>query len=420
MARKESAATSKAKRKIFKVSDIVPADYNPRKIKDKAKKGLQVSVGKFGYLQDVVVNIRDGKNVIVGGHKRLEAMGLDPIGKIECTVVDLDEKDEKALNIALNSRHISGEFDEKLLEDLLSDISDHESFDDLNFDDLVLEFGFDKNPPSGKDDKLPAEPETVVIKLGDLIELGGHRVLCGSSTNAKDIQKLINGEKIDLVFSDPPYGADIVQSNSVGGAAPTKFGTVGAEKIVPAKTYMKIEGDETTDTAKAFYQTCLDLEFKNIVLWGGNYFTDFLYHSRCWIVWDKQMTGNLSEAEMAWTTFSKGGIRVFKYLWNGLSREGNRKDELKKRIHPTQKPVGLFVDIFERFDWFKTIFEGFGGSGSVLIACEKAKRTCFTMELEPFYVQIIVQRWCDYTESDEIKINGKEVSWKKYIGENNG
>lgn len=417
MTKKESTIQLKAKRKIFKSSDLVPSKYNPRKISDKAKKGLQVSVDRFGYLQDVIVNVRDGKNVIVGGHKRFDAMGLDPRNKIECTVVDLDEKDEKALNIALNSRHISGEFDEKLLGDLLSEIDDHEDFKGLNFDDLVLEFGFDKKGPSEKDDDIPPVPDKVFIKLGDMIELGDHRLLCGDSTDKEQVERLMGGEKPGLVFTDPPYGIDVVQGNKIGGDKPTTFGTDGSKNIVEAKQYSKIEGDETTDTAKSFYQTCIDLEFKNIVLWGGNYFTDFLYPSRCWLVWDKEMTGNFSEAEMAWTSFSKGGIKVFKFLWNGLSREGNRKDELKKRIHPTQKPVGLFVNIFERFDGFKSILDGFGGSGSILIACEKLNRVCFTVEIEPLYTQIIIQRWCDYTGVDKVKINGKEVSWKSYIGD---
>jgi DNA modification methylase len=109
------------------------------------------------------------------------------------------------------------------------------------------------------------------------------------------------------------------------------------------------------------------------------------------------MTGNFSEAEMAWTSFSKGGIKVFKFLWNGLSREGNRKDELKGRVHPTQKPVGLFQNIFERFDGFKSIYDGFLGSGSTLIACEKTNRICYGMELDPHYCDVIIKRWEDYT-----------------------
>ena len=228
--------------------------------------------------------------------------------------------------------------------------------------------------------------------------------MCGDSTSIDDIQTLINKSKIDAVFSDPPYGIDVVQGkDSTVGGAPTKFaGTVGSSNVVPAKTYSKIIGDETTETAQEFYNACVSLGMNNIVLWGGNYFTDFLHPSRCWIIWDKEMTGNFSQAEMAWTSFSKGGIKVFKFLWNGLSREGNRKDELTARVHPTQKPVGLFVNIFEKFDGFNVIFDGFGGSGSTLIACEKTGRQARLMELDPKYCDVIVKRWQNFTGLDAV------------------
>ena len=417
----------KATRKIFKVSELVPADYNPRKINKKSLKGLEKSLSKFGYLQDIIVNTRENKNKIVGGHQRLVALGLEPQEEIECTIVDLSDLQEKALNVALNNRHTSGEYDSDGLEKILGELKDGlEDFDDLNFDDLAGEFDFNfDEEPLGDGDNIPELVDEPVIKLGDLIEMGGHRVLCGDSTSKTNVERLMDGKKCDLVFADPPYGIDVVQGSKVGGGGDPNnggyeyggaknTGKVGGKNIAEGKIYSKIKGDEPTDTAKQFYQMCLEFDFKNIVLWGGNYFTDFLYPSRCWIVWDKQMTGNFSEAEIAWTSFTKGGISVFKFLWNGLSREGNRKDELKSRVHPTQKPVGLFADIFKRFDGFKTIYDGFLGSGTTLIACEKTNRKCYGMELDEKYCQVIIQRWCDYTEKTEIKINGETVDWNEY------
>jgi hypothetical protein len=136
---------TQAKRKIFKVGEIVPADYNPRKITDKQRSGLKKSLEKFGYLQDVIVNIRSGKNIIVGGHRRLEELGLVKTDEIECTIVDLNERDEKALNIALNNKHISGEYDEIKLDEILAELTDYDDFNDLNLDDLVGELGDGKS-----------------------------------------------------------------------------------------------------------------------------------------------------------------------------------------------------------------------------------------------------------------------------------
>jgi DNA modification methylase len=110
---------------------------------------------------------------------------------------------------------------------------------------------------------------------------------------------------------------------------------------------------------------------------------------------------------MGWTSFNKGGVKIFKHLWNGLSRKGNRKDELKSRVHPTQKPVGLFCEIFRKFTDFKTIYDGFLGSGSTLIACEKMDRVCYGMELDPKYCDVIVKRWEQFTGKKAELENGQ-------------
>lgn len=145
----------KPKRKTFKVEDLNPAKYNPRTISDDAKAGLKKSIDQFGYIQDIIVNIRDDKNIIVGGHQRLTAMELKPTDEIECTIVDLDEKDEKALNIALNSRHIAGDWDLGKLDDLLQEISDHDFFADLGLDKLADEYGFNDKVEIKEDNSEP-------------------------------------------------------------------------------------------------------------------------------------------------------------------------------------------------------------------------------------------------------------------------
>jgi hypothetical protein len=146
----------KPKRQIFKVGDIVPADYNPRKQKDKSKKGLTKTIKKFGYLQDIVINIRDGRNRIVGGHKRLEAMGLLVTEEIECTIVDLNDLNEKALNLALNNKHIEGENDPDKIEGILKELKlGFDDFGDLNFDDLFDEYFFDGDNPDKEWEGMP-------------------------------------------------------------------------------------------------------------------------------------------------------------------------------------------------------------------------------------------------------------------------
>ena len=129
---------------------------------------------------------------------------------------------------------------------------------------------------------------------------------------------------------------------------------------------------------------------------------------RGWIVWDKKNGDTtFADAELAYTTLDKS-VRIYEYLWSGMRRAGNRKDESKYRLHPTQKPVGLFADVIK--DWCKdkiNILDGFLGSGSTLIACEKTNRVCYGMELDPHYCDVIINRWEQYTGKKAELINGE-------------
>jgi DNA modification methylase len=146
---------------------------------------------------------------------------------------------------------------------------------------------------------------------------------------------------------------------------------------------------------------------ENFIIWGGNYFTDFLAPSMCWIVWDKENTGNFADVELAWTSFDKGA-KLYKWQWNGMIRKGDKNIEGKTRVHPTQKPVGLFGDIFNDFQ-FKICFDGFLGSGSTMVASHQLKRKCYGMELDPKYCQVIIDRMKKLDPTIKIKKNGVEI-----------
>jgi DNA modification methylase len=208
--------------------------------------------------------------------------------------------------------------------------------------------------------------------------------------------------KADLVFTDPPYGVSVVNGSTVGGDKP--FGNVGGNNIVKANKYMPIKGDETTETARLYYEIIKDLSI-NQIIFGGNYFTDFLPPKACWVIWDKENTGNFADVEMAWTSFDKGA-KLYKWLWNGLCRKGERIVEGEKRMHPTQKPVGLIANILNDFTKENDIvLDCFGGSGSTLIACEQTDRKCRMMEYEPSYCDVIIKRWENLTGQKAVRVN---------------
>jgi len=331
---------------------------------------------------------------VVGGHQRLKV--YKAMGKTEVDVwaVDLDEQKEKAANIALNK--LSGEFDMPMLKDILEEI------DTGDLDMEITGFGMDEIAlmmedahPEVTEDKVPEVPVDAITKPGDLWILGEHRVLCGDSTSEADVSRLMNGEKADMVFTDPPYGIKVVSNTSVGGGGALKFGGKKGKIVNSTKGFSEIIGDDTTDTARKFYNTCIAFGFENFIIFGGNYFTDFLPPSMGWIVWYKKNTGNFADFEMAWTSYNKAS-RLYEYLWNGLSRQGSRELELVKRVHPTQKPVGLNIEILKNYE-HSLIFDGFLGSGSTLIAAEQLGRKCYGMEISSNYCDVIVKRWENLT-----------------------
>ena len=215
--------------------------------------------------------------------------------------------------------------------------------------------------------------------------------------------KTLNIQKTNVI--EKGVGTLLVESQ-FKNAIKKHFGGIGGGKIVKASSYKEIIGDDTTETAKLNYEIIKKFSQEQIIF-GGNYFTDFLYPSRCWIVWDKKNTCNFADAELAWTSYDKS-VKLYTFTWNGLVREGSKKVEGAKRVHPTQKPVGLIINILNDFksgDECETILDCFGGSGSTLIACEQLNLKCYMMELDPYYVDVIIKRWENLTGKKSEKLN---------------
>lgn len=372
---------NKTKVTYMDVDSLIPYANNPR-LNDNAVDAVAASIKEFGFKVPIVV---DGENVIINGHTRLKAahkLGLKQVPVIVAD--DLTPEQVKAFRLADNKTSELAEWDIDKLDIELDGIPDidMDAFGfDVDIDDI-------EEGTEVKEDEAPevkdGEPKA---KRGDIYQLGRHRLMCGDSTSVDDINKLLNGNKIDLVYTDAPYGISIVND---------KTHKVGADNLAKNKEYLQVKGDDTTDTAKNFYNSCISLGINNFILWGGNYFTDFLPFSPSWIIWDKRVdmnSNNFADGEMAWCSF-KTPVRIYHQLWNGMIREGECED----RVHPTQKPIRMQTEILNDFtNENDNILDGFGGSGSTLIACEQTNRNCYMMEYEPHYIDVIIQRWENFT-----------------------
>lgn len=420
--------------KEYPIKDLIPYENNPRNNKE-AVEYVANSIKEFGFKVPIVI---DKDMVIVAGHTRLlaaEKLGLE---SVPCIVADdLTPDQVKAFRLADNKTGEFASWDFEKLEFELDELSD------FNMEQFGFTFEDEDEDIQIIEDEAPEVQEKTTIQRGDVFELGNHRLMCGDATNKEEIETLINGEEIDLVLTDPPYGIDIISGGAgtigtgnwptgkVGGGGPLHFGKnrggkthhnrqgeersggsirtpkekrITEDAVIASKTYRAVIGDDTTETAKNNYLLVKEIS-KNQILFGGNYFTDFLFPSKCWIVWDKNNTGNFADAELAWTSFDKG-VKLYKFTWNGLVREGSREVEGITRVHPTQKPVGMLANILKDFSHEgDKILDCFGGSGSTLIACEQLNRKCYMAELDPHYCDVIIQRWENLTGKKAKLIN---------------
>jgi len=385
-----------------KISSVIPNKDNPRVLKDDKFKKLVKSIQEFPEMLEIRPIVVNSEMIVLGGNMRLEA--CKKAGVKEVTILKAEHLTEEQQREFIIKDNVGfGEWD----WDIIANEWDSEQVEEWGLDIPVFE-GVEELEAEEDEFDVPDGGIETDIVVGDLFEIGEHRLLCGDSTDSDSVAKLMNGEKADMVFTDPPYGISVVQGNKVD--RDKSFGTVGGDKIVKSKTYSEIIGDDTTDTARDFYNNCISLGFENFIIWGGNYFTDFLSPSMCWLIWDKENTGNFADVEMAWTSFNKGA-KLYKWQWNGMIRKGDKNIEGKTRVHPTQKPVGLFGDIFNDFT-FDICFDGFLGSGSTMVASHQLKKKCYGMELDPKYCQVIIDRMLKLDPTLEVKMNGEKYERK--------
>lgn len=378
--------------KDIDIDKIRPYAGNQKEHPEKQIENIATSIREFGFIQPLVL---DKENEIVIGHGRfLAAQKLELKTAPVVYVENLTKEQVRKLRIIDNKLNESAWNVEKLKADL--EELDFSEFD-ISFEDLfeTLDEMSGKEEQSIEEGETPPPPTKPKAKPGQIYRLGRHRLMCGDSTSREDVEKLIDGEKIALVLTDPPYGVNIVASED-GESGIVGFGEKGKNKIADCKQYLPIKGDETTDTARLNYEILKDVS-ENQIIFGGNYFTDFLPPRACWCIWDKENTGNFADAELAWTSFDKGA-KLYRWLWNGLCRKGERNVEGKTRVHPTQKPVGMLALIIKDFSKENDcILDCFGGSGSTLMACEQTNRSCYMIEYEAAYIDVIIKRWEDFT-----------------------
>ena len=376
------------------IKDLKSDHKNARKRTDRSASLIAESLKQYGAARSIVIDedgrILAGNGTVEGAKKAgitnvriIEAEG-DELIAVKRTGLSEDEK--VGLALADNRSSDLSDWDNEMLKQLSEEHDISPWFDEDDLNDLLDVTQLEPEEGNTDPDDVPESPEDPITKPGDLWILGNHRLLCGDSTNPQHVERLMDGKKADMVFTDPPYGVSVVKNGKVGA----DFG------VAKKGQYAEVIGDETTQTAHDAIALCQALQVPVQIYWGGNYYADKLPPTSCWLVWDKRgdsgIVNTFADCELAWTNMT-GPARVHKQLWNGMIREG----EKDKRVHPTQKPVALAEWAIDQYLTGNAVLDLFLGSGSTLIACEKLRKSCYGMELSPAYVDVIVKRWEDFT-----------------------
>ena len=394
--------------KYLETNKILPYVNNPRKNLNADK--VASSIKEFGFQQPIVV---DKEMIIIVGHTRHQAAKLLGLEKVPVLVADLPPTKAKAYRIADNRLNEDSEWDMGLLNIEFTDLLDNNfEMENLGFDDKELErliVGDEKGLTD--DDEVPELPKEPKAKLGDIYQLGEHRLMCGDSTKESDIIKLMNGQKAEMVFTDPPYGMFLETDYSKIKGSEKSIGFKGNKK---GNKYNKILGDNEDFTDLLISNIFKNFKYcKEIFIWGSDYFVDLLPNygkDGSWFVWNKrsseaQQKGIGNCFELLWSKKKHKRI-VYNFEWFGFLSKDDPK-EARNRLHPSMKPTILLTKIIQSYsEKNNLIADIYLGSGSTLIACEKTNRKCFGMELDPIYVDVIIKRWEDYTGKKAELING--------------
>ena len=385
------------------INSIKPYKKNAKLHPKEQIEQIKKSIEEFGNNDPIAI----WKDEIVEGHGRLIA--LKELGYKEIPIIRLDhltDEERKAYTLVHNKLTMNSDFDFYMLESELSDI-DSIDMGKYGFDELEIE-----EEQEIVEDEVPDVPDEPKAKLGDIYQLGNHRLMCGDSTKEEDIAKLMNGVKADMVFTDPPYGMNLDTDYKIGKEEVRKD-----LNVKESKGYKKVIGDSIDFKDELITTIFNNFDYcKEIFVWGGDYYPELLknYKKGNYIVWDKIRNENMEEKgqfegfglssfELCWSK-QKHKKDIVRILWRGLF--GTEKEFDHQRIHPTQKPIKLsswFIDKYSKEN--DLIVDIYGGSGSTLIACEQLNRKCYMMELDPHYIDVIIQRWENFTGEKAVKIN---------------
>lgn len=363
-------------------------------------------------------------NFIVKGHGTLQALKKLKIKQVPVVYQEFEDEDQEYAFVQSDNAIANwAELDLSAINLDLADLGPDFNIDLLGIKDFVLE-PHDKYKEEIQDDVPEIDETRTISKLGDIYELGEHRIMCGDSTDKATVEKLMNGEKADLYLTDCPYGVSMEAREKSSSSS---------SWVNKDRHHSKISNDDRPlDEMKVFWNkvataaiaSCSDeASYYWFACQGGDQMMMMMMslgeagwavkHELIWL--KDQMVFGRADYHYKHEPIIYGWKRKGKHNWFGDRKETSVIEcqrPKKSDLHPTMKPIELLERLLQNSSKHgHKVLDTFGGSGSTLIACEKTKRKCFMMELDPHYIDVIVTRWCKYTGKTEIKRNGEPMTW---------
>lgn len=372
---------------------LIPYAKNSRTHSDEQIAQVMASIKEFGFTNPILI---DAENVIIAGHGRLLAAQRLGIEKVPCICLDdLSEAQKKAYVIADNKLALNAGWDDELLKLEIDELRD------LKFDVDLL--GFSDEELAGliipeeiegltDEDAVPEVPEVPVTVEGDVWILGNHRLMCGDSTSIDAVEKLMDGQKADMVFTDPPYNIDYQGVSD-------KRDKIKNDKMSDADFLDFLT--QSIMSCETMY-VCCSWQYAHLFKQAME---NMARKPKAMIVWNKinpaqHLDKYFKQHEIIFYYGDFGGQKTLRGdIWE-MKRQ-------KNTVHPTMKPIELIDMAMQDQPDKSNVYDSFGGSGSTMISCEKNQRNCYMMELDPKYCDVIIKRWQDFTGKQAIHENGK-------------
>jgi DNA modification methylase len=395
------------------IADLIPAPYNPRQSTAKQEQHLRESLEKFGMVEPIIFNKQTG--YIVGGHFRVRELKKLGIKEIECVIVDLNEADEKELNIRLNANTGSWDWD-TLANDW--DVVDLEAWGlDIPQFDTVEEL-----EASEDDYNVPEGGIETDIVIGDLFEIGEHRLFCGDSTDSDAVARLMNGEKADISFTSPPYNAG--KSEMLSGNTHTTdnkyneyidnkkqsdylnllIGFTNNALLFSNYLICNIQSLAGNKIALIEYLNQYKNNFIDVAIWDKGHGAPAMAENVLNSIWEYMFF--ISSKENASRAIPNANFRgTVQNIYRG---KPNRNNEFSN-VHAATFPIDLPEWALQFTKEKNIVLDQFLGTGTTMVAAHQLKRKCYGMELDPKYCQVIIDRMIKLDSSLIIKRNGIEL-----------